>query len=105
MLRIAGIAVVGARRRDSAHPLLPRAFPEQKPTNTRDSSPHLLAFGHRGDVDARFGDGFADKVQAALIGMDDPELLATFPREAFIPAANEDFQPIEDTAKQLGLIE
>ena len=36
----------------------------------------------RGDVDARFGDGFADKVQAALIGMDDPELLATFPREA-----------------------
>ena len=59
----------------------------------------------RGDVDARFGDGFADKVQAALIGMDDPELLATFPREAFIPAANEDFQPIEDTAKELGLIE
>jgi len=59
----------------------------------------------RGDVDARFGDGFADKVQAALIGMDDPELLATFPREAFIPAADEDFQPIEDTAKELGLIE
>ncbi|MCA1288446.1 putative selenate ABC transporter substrate-binding protein [Salipiger bermudensis] len=59
----------------------------------------------RGDVDARFGEGFADKVQAALIGMDDPELLATFPREAFIPAANEDFQPIEDTAKELGLIE
>ena len=59
----------------------------------------------RGDVDARFGDGFADKVQAALIGMDDPELLATFPREAFIPAANEYFQPIEDTAKELGLIE
>ena len=59
----------------------------------------------RGDVDARFGEGFADKVQAALIGMDDPELLAAFPREAFIPAANEDFQPIEDTAKELGLIE
>ena len=59
----------------------------------------------RGDVDARFGDGFADKVQAALIGMDDPERLATFPREAFIPAANEDFQPVEDTAKELGLIE
>ena len=29
----------------------------------------------------------------------------TFPREAFIPAANEDFQPIEETAKELGLIE
>ena len=59
----------------------------------------------RGDVDARFGEGFADKVQAALIGMDDPDLLAAFPREAFIPAANEDFQPIEETAKELGLIE
>ncbi len=59
----------------------------------------------RGDVDARFGEGFADKVQAALIAMDDPDLLAAFPREAFIPAQNADFQPIEDTAKELGLIE
>lgn len=59
----------------------------------------------RGDVDARWGEGFADKVQAALIGMDDVDLLAAFPREAFIPAANADFQPIEDTAKELGLIE
>lgn len=59
----------------------------------------------RGDVDATFGEGFADKVQAALIAMNDPELLATFPREAFIPAANADFQPIEDTAKVLGLLE
>lgn len=59
----------------------------------------------RGDVDARFGEGFSDKVQAALIGMDDPELLASFPREAFIPAASADFQPIEDTAKALGLLE
>ncbi len=59
----------------------------------------------RGDVDARFGEGFSDRVQAALIGMDDPELLASFPREAFIPAASADFQPIEDTAKALGLLE
>ncbi|WP_417725307.1 putative selenate ABC transporter substrate-binding protein [Salipiger sp.] len=59
----------------------------------------------RGDVDARWGEGFADKVQAALIGMDDPDLLAAFPREAFIAAKNEDFQPIADTAAELGLIE
>tara|TARA_Y100000815_G_scaffold209406_1_gene193620 strand:+ start:37 stop:894 length:858 start_codon:yes stop_codon:yes gene_type:complete len=59
----------------------------------------------RGDVDARFGEGFADRVQAALIGMDDPELLAAFPREAFIPAQNADFDPIEATATELGLIE
>ncbi|KAA9008021.1 putative selenate ABC transporter substrate-binding protein [Histidinibacterium aquaticum] len=59
----------------------------------------------RGDVDETFGAGFADRVQAAIIGMDDPDLLASFPREGFIPAASEDFQPIEDTARALDLIE
>lgn len=59
----------------------------------------------RGDVDERFGEGFADKVQAALIGMTDPALLAAFPRKAFIAAKNEDFEPIEETAKTLQLIE
>lgn len=59
----------------------------------------------RGDVDARFGEGFADRVQAALVGMSDPELLASFPREKFIPATNEDFAPIEATARALDLLE
>ncbi|TRW99543.1 putative selenate ABC transporter substrate-binding protein [Paracoccus sp. M683] len=59
----------------------------------------------RGDVDQRWGEGFADKVQAALIGMDDPDLLATFPRKGFIPASNADFAPIEDVARQLDLLE
>lgn len=59
----------------------------------------------RGDVDATFGKGFADKVQAALVGMTDPDLLKSFPREAFIPAKNEDFAPIEATARALDLLE
>ena len=59
----------------------------------------------RGDVDARWGEGFADRVQAALVGMDDPELLAAFPRNAFIPAANEDYAPIEQVARDLDLLE
>lgn len=59
----------------------------------------------RGDVDARWGEGFADKVQAALVGMDDPDLLAAFPRNAFIPAANEDYAPIEQVARDLDLLE
>ncbi|WP_282602679.1 putative selenate ABC transporter substrate-binding protein [Paracoccus sp. PARArs4] len=59
----------------------------------------------RGDVDARWGEGFADRVQAALIGMDDPELLAAFPREGFIPATNDDYAPIEDVARQLDLLD
>ena len=59
----------------------------------------------RGDVDARFGEGFADKVQAALIGMDDPALLESFPRSAFIPADDDLYQPIVDTARALDLID
>lgn len=59
----------------------------------------------RGDVDDRFGAGFADRVQAALIGMDDPDLLASFPRKSFVPAANEDYEPILQTGRALGLLD
>ncbi|PYE84481.1 putative selenate ABC transporter substrate-binding protein [Pseudoroseicyclus aestuarii] len=59
----------------------------------------------RGDVDARWGEGFADRVQAALIGMEDPVLLEQFPRSAFIEADNALYAPIEETARQLDLIE
>lgn len=58
----------------------------------------------RGDADERFGEGFNDQVQAALLEMDDPELLATFPREAFIPADNDLYAPIEEVAEALGLL-
>jgi phosphonate transport system substrate-binding protein len=59
----------------------------------------------RGDVDARWGAGFKDRVQAALLSMTDPELLASFPRAGFIPASNADFQPILDTAREIKLID
>lgn len=59
----------------------------------------------RGDVDSRFGEGFTDRVQAALIDMTDPDLLASFPRSSFIPASNEDYAPIEAVGKDLGLLE
>ncbi len=59
----------------------------------------------RGDVDARFGEGFADRVQAALVGMTDPDLLASFPRKAFVPAANEDYEAILETGRTLGLLD
>ena len=59
----------------------------------------------RGDVDAVWGEGFSDKVQAALLAMDDPDLLAAFPRKGFIEADNDDYQAIEDTAKAIGLLE
>lgn len=59
----------------------------------------------RGDADERFGEGFTEKVKAALIGMDDPDLLASFPRNSFVEATNDDYLPIEETARDLGLID
>ena len=58
----------------------------------------------RGDVDGTFGVGFIKKVQAALLSMKDPELLAAFPRTAFIAASNSDYAPILNTAQNIGLI-
>lgn len=57
------------------------------------------------DVEANFGAGFADKVKAALLNMNSPELLKSFPRSSFVEAKNTDFQPVEDVAKQIGLID
>ncbi|MEZ9593813.1 putative selenate ABC transporter substrate-binding protein [Shewanella sp. 10N.261.52.F9] len=59
----------------------------------------------RGDVDTRFGAAFAEKVESALIGMTDPSLLKSFPRQSFVPADNQDYEPIEDVAKAIGLID
>ncbi|MCB8888240.1 putative selenate ABC transporter substrate-binding protein [Vreelandella malpeensis] len=58
----------------------------------------------RGDVDERFGEGFTERLQQALLEMDDPELLASFPRSGFIPASNEDFEPVRDVAISLDLL-
>jgi len=59
----------------------------------------------RGDVDSVWGDGFTDKVKAALLDLKDAELLERFPRSGFIEAKNSDYQPILDTAKSIGLID
>ena len=59
----------------------------------------------RGDVDSVWGEGFSDKVKAALLDLKDPELLDKFPRSGFIEAKNSDYQPILDTAKSIGLID
>lgn len=59
----------------------------------------------RGDVDERFGEGFTDKVRQALLDMDDPAMLESFPRSKFIPASNDDYAVIRDVAQEIGLID
>lgn len=59
----------------------------------------------RNDVDQRFGADFKARVTKTLLEMNDPDLLASFPRESFIPASNADYTPIENTARAIGLID
>jgi phosphonate transport system substrate-binding protein len=59
----------------------------------------------RGGADETFGEGFTARVRRALLDMDDPNLLASFPRRRFVPATNDDYRPIEDVARTVGLID
>ena len=59
----------------------------------------------RGDVDDRFGEGFTDRVLQALLDMDDPDLLASFPREGFVPVSNEDYEAIRQVGQDVGLFD
>lgn len=59
----------------------------------------------RGDVDQVWGVGFTDKVSQALLDLEDAELLAAFPRRRFVPASNQDYQPILNVARAIGLVD
>ena len=59
----------------------------------------------RGDVNDSWGPDFQARLTAALLAMDDPDLLASFPRSGFIAADNDLYQPILDTAISVGIID
>lgn len=59
----------------------------------------------RNDVDQKFGAEFKSLVTKTLLEMKDADLLASFPRQSFIPASNADYAPIENTARAIGLID
>lgn len=59
----------------------------------------------QGDLDETWGAGFEARVTAALLEMDDPDLLAAFPREKFVPAKNEDYASIKEIAQIIGLMD
>ncbi|MFT7669054.1 MAG: phosphonate transport system substrate-binding protein [Planctomycetota bacterium] len=57
------------------------------------------------ELEERFGAGFIDKLQSALINMQDPALLDAMMREeGLISAKNEDFAPLETLARELELL-
>ena len=57
------------------------------------------------DVEEMFHEGFAKKLQAAMVGMSDPALLAAFDRKKLIPAKDEEFAGIVEVARNLGMLE
>ncbi|WP_435235106.1 putative selenate ABC transporter substrate-binding protein [Psychromonas sp. PT13] len=59
----------------------------------------------RAGIEKDFGDNFVEKVRRALLNMNDPDLLKSFPRSSFVKATNADYQPVEKVAKQIGLID
>ena len=59
----------------------------------------------RGDVDARFGAGFKERLRTALLGCHDPAILAQFARTGFIPATNADYAPVEQVAQLTDLLD
>ena len=56
------------------------------------------------DLDRVHGEGFTGKLQQTLVGIKDGDLLSALPREALIPATNEEFSGIEDVARELGMV-
>ena len=56
-------------------------------------------------LDETYGEGFTDRLQAALVAMDDPALLGAVSRpDGLIPATNADFEGIRTLAAELGFL-
>ena len=58
----------------------------------------------RGDVDRVYGQGFKERLRAALLAVDDPAVLSQFARSKFIPAKNADYAPIEEVGRVTNLL-
>ena len=60
----------------------------------------------RGDLDETFGEGFTDKVQAALLrmGAEEGDLLHLFLTDSFVETDNTKYLAIEEVARQLDII-
>ena len=75
-----------------------------------DTTPNYVNYNWtaRADLDEVYGDGFTDKVQAALLALNPQEhgeILELFSTERFIATENDNYQAIESVARELGVIQ
>lgn len=59
----------------------------------------------RGDVEVTYGAGFTERLRQALIGLDDPTILAPFGRSKFVPVDNAAYAPLEKVGRDTGLLD
>ena len=59
----------------------------------------------RGDLRDRFGTEIYDALRDAFLSLDDPDILSAFPRSGFVSATEQDYLPILETARAVGLID
>ena len=55
-------------------------------------------------LDALFGEGFIDRLQQALVAIDDPALLSALPRDRLVGTSNEEFEAIRVVAETLDML-
>ena len=75
-----------------------------------DTTPNYFNYNWtaRSDLDATYGDGFTDKVQAALLALntdEHAEILELFSTAQFIATDNDNYQAIESVARELEIIQ
>ena len=59
----------------------------------------------RGDVDAVYGAGFGERLEAALLAVDDPAILEPFGRTRFIPVTDAAYEPLIAVGRSTGLLD
>ncbi|WP_334079125.1 putative selenate ABC transporter substrate-binding protein [Microbulbifer sp. M83] len=59
----------------------------------------------RGDIDRQLGAGFKQRLTRALLKLEDESILRAFPRSRFVPADNDVYRAIEETATAIGLLD
>ena len=75
-----------------------------------DTTPNYFNYNWtaRADLDEVYGDGFTDKIQAALLALnmqEHSEILELFSTDQFIPTENANYQAIESVARELDIIQ
>lgn len=75
-----------------------------------DTTPNYFNYNWtaRADLDEVYGDGFTDRVQAALLALNTQEhgeILELFSTDQFIPTENANYQAIESVARELDIIQ